>query len=1572
MSKFNDTLEERFLKRKNRLLIASVAIILAFTVGLLPHEPLAKILAETKQSDTEYVSDVRIYTAASPEAAKALCQNDGFIPVDGDLNDGANGGSVVLGYQTTTDVEQAVTDVRMMQMTSGFSMVDYTEVVSRQYPQLDGMIADEYAAINEFVQKLESGSANAETALNYLNLFTIPETGMKLGDYFVSGAVDKKMLKKLFLQSTAAISTTIFGQLTLGVSDSPDDTWAGRVYGFREMFDAEHDEESEEEQSRDPYAELDKQYLNNTERLVTVLQDFSTKYQNAIVRAEKNGGKLPEISSDEATPEEMNEKGTDSLYVLAHDVLNLFSYDDETLLGDWLVEMGCQKLAKKNELRQLYPLTASMSYGQIVTTEITGICSSALYISDMSSQNEALKKGLSEAKAACRELEGQDVISVWSGVDQDMFKRKVAVTGDAQRYTNIKNTADNMVKRNKAIQVLENVTDIAQKSVAIAGGVAAVLMIPNALVQVIAADAALWYCQHFTTYMIFACMGKVASIIGTISLIVLIVAIIVMVIVWIYEAFAPECDDLTYTEIPEIAMDLSTDDNESGNGGMLRYDLVRGPDGKADINAYEGKQWNALYYSKNTASGKPVTVTEGKSPFIVQVGNSINPKGYAPVRNFDEIYAANLNANVKQTDANQIYLFYSLPGSKANTTVVPDKDKETQEEKPAEENKEQENKEEEPADDNKEQAAEENAENTTEDENPDSYIATLYLSNADNETEAKLNLTKKGYKTIDVNLTPSIGNENFFGKEINKSYTYLGYTVTKKKEAAVTDIRMAKLKSTNQGLMYGNVKYTAAGYDGHENSICYTKDENAGSPIRADKLQVLDRMSDAEDGSEPVRYLGGPVYNFDNSSDDKKWDNSKYIYFTPVKADKKDEEYISGLFFVEGRDAEESGYSLADYVRRLGGKMIDVNLTKGKVWSQLVTGVNSSAVISIKDLRSYLCYTTTHDPKRAIYDVKLYTGAQKMSYFLPTITANTESSSGEASETGYAVSPVFIQNRGNFVNQKGTAPKEDMYHFEANVFNDYLATQSITYDYYGQSEDNALPGVKWEGVKCQPKCLYVSGVKKGCDPLTVKDIRLDGATAPDGFTSVRDFKYPYEEKPINMSYYSSEDTDNCSWVSLYIRGKAPSKGKYIASLSLATYIPDSSWGDEERKVNDNLADDLCYINLLSSSSGGIINQNLAVMPSEAWYNATDKKGYGSVEYPAKAAYLGVSYTDDPRKAIHGIIRKTADGGDPKDTLKVNGATYNLVKNQSSSKHVPVTSPSGKKYYLYTSTSTGASPAAAPLTEIDISEDVFKSGMATVLTVDHGDIQKETDRYGNTIQDEELVDPYGDPNDSLYIHVNTDDHLLGIDSFYVGCEYGKQNAQAELLSQGAVFCLPLDLNKGATYSPHVFIGYSKYDPDFTKTKRTKYYMELAIKDLYIYQGSDPKRSITVDGRKYTLVSSESLNGTVPMYLYQTTALINDKNKEDASYITSVAAAQYDRVPADIADNRWENLLTTQNEQVDLNFGNTGFDDSEEMHLVDTRIHAFVHRNDNYIKPEGVITGGYATDQTTFGDLALSKN
>ena len=57
---------------------------------------------------------------------------------------------------------------------------------------------------------------------------------------------------------------------------------------------------------------------------------------------------------------------------------------------------------------------------------------------------------------------------------------------------------------------------------------------------------------------------------------------------------------------------------------------------------------------------------------------------------------------------------------------------------------------------------------------------------------------------------------------------------------------------------------------------------------------------------------------------------------------------------------------------------------------------------------------------------------------------------------------------------------------------------------------------------------------------------------------------------------------------------------------------------------------------------------------------------------------------------------------------------------------------------------------------------------------------------------------------------------------------------------------------------------------------------------------------------------------------------------------------------------------------LNAGVRGFDRADSgQHLIDSRIYVYVHRNDNYVKPEAVITGDYFTDATVFGDLQLDK-
>ena len=1580
-------LKGKLANRPHKLLFAAIAVIMVMVLFLTDHFRI--LLSATGEGKTaKYVSEVRVYQGSTESKASDACRADGFIPVEGNLNEGSGYDAVVLGYTTTENPDEAITDVRMMQMTSGFSTVNYADLVARQYPGLDAMIDDEYTAIREFREKVSSGSYNARTALSYLNLFKIPELGMKLGDYYLSDALDKAMLRKLLLQTTAVVSTTSFNLLSLGVSDSSENNWASRVYQNKDILDVGNDDEESVDAGTDPYADLDRTYLSNAERLVATIQDFSTKVQNGQARAAANGGVIPQLDPNTASAEEMNAHAAEPLCIAACELLNQYRFDDETPLGDWLVGMGNRTLSNKAELRELYPLIASMSFGQILTTQLTGFHLCTFYLTDLSAADNKFTDGVNQARALCSSYDQTDAISVWEGVDQKLFESDCAVTGDAQRYTNVKETMDNLVRRNRAIDALEQISTICTWVSSIAGGLIVLFQLPTMIVSWLGAGNAplitiSWCWHHGTMFFMFGLMGKIASFIATVSKILFLVTLVVMLVVFLYELFKPECDDLTYTKIPAMTMDLSVDGSSPGANGLLRYDLIQSPDGKADLNAYEGKQWNALYSSQNTDAGRPIQVTDGEAPFIVQYKDAKNPAGYKAVKNFDEIYAANLNANVREDDAPAVFLFYALPGESSGTTVVRDED--VPKEDPAA-----------PTD------GEEPAGETAEPEETDPsepgpspsekklYVSTLYLSCEESETLAKLQLTQKGYNVIDVNLTPSVRYPNKYGFPTVRAYTYLGYKVTDNEKAAITDIRIAKLKSTSQGLVYGTVKYTAAGYDGHNYSICYTRDTAAGSPILADDIQIADQLSDRKEGYEPVAYFGGRAYNFDACEEFDAWDKGKYIFFSPSEKYTSGTEYISGIFFVSGtnitRNGDIPGLSLAEYAGQLGGKLLgDADFTKGREWKKWDRDTQST--FKVNNMRTYLCYTSTYNPKRAIYDVQFYAGTPTMQNFMPVLTACTGNSEANYAQTGYGITSVFMQSAKKMVIQQTDEQgwRSKVQHYELNNYDDFTVGSGENYLCYDKLTDNIIPGVQWQSVTSQPRMLYACGYKKGYDPLTPGDLVLSNSnTVPAGFASVQDVRFPFAKEPLNLAYYFHEKSSECSPVYLYIHRAAPVRGKYVASVSVATYNPQESWSEDERKANDAFSNDLCYISLLSSSSE-IINQSLTLLSGKAWYNAIGEKGdnsygrysvIGSCEYDPKAAYLGVTYTDNPAKAVHGLLRLRAEAGKaPSETLTVNGAKYSLVQNMSSQTPVPITSPNGLRYYLYTTTSSGGSSTGDPVEEIQLSEAVFEAGMSTVLTVDHGDIPAEKDFYGKTIKEAEYVLPFGDTDEVLYIHLKSSVILTGIDSFFVGVGGTHEEAWKDLLTQGATSWLPLNMNENAGENAFVYIGYHHYNPDYVNTRRTKYTMESAVKDLLVYVGDKPEKRLTVDKRKYTLCSDRSLNyGTdgTPMYLYQTTALINDKDKNDASYITAISAAQYDRVPADIAEYKWENLLTTDHKRINLNEGVRGHDywDAEE-HIVDSRVFVYIHRNDNYVKPEAVITGGYSTETTIFGDLVLEK-
>ena len=109
-------------------------------------------------------------------------------------------------------------------------------------------------------------------------------------------------------------------------------------------------------------------------------------------------------------------------------------------------------------------------------------------------------------------------------------------------------------------------------------------------------------------------------------------------------------------------------DSEGGNK-YVRYDVVldmRFKDGEyhaADLNAFEGERWNALYYTKSSDAGKPLL-----ADFVLSNNNNRADEGYAPVHRFGEVICYDLNKYNFSSDSAMIFL--SIRQSEKQKSIV--------------------------------------------------------------------------------------------------------------------------------------------------------------------------------------------------------------------------------------------------------------------------------------------------------------------------------------------------------------------------------------------------------------------------------------------------------------------------------------------------------------------------------------------------------------------------------------------------------------------------------------------------------------------------------------------------------------------------------------------------------------------------------------------------------------------------------------------------------------------------------------------------------------------------------------
>jgi hypothetical protein len=130
----------------------------------------------------------------------------------------------------------------------------------------------------------------------------------------------------------------------------------------------------------------------------------------------------------------------------------------------------------------------------------------------------------------------------------------------------------------------------------------------------------------------------------------------------IYDYYHP-----TYSDIPKAMVDIVNTDK---GAVYIKYDVVYeaepqrdGGYSAADLNAFEGQRWNALYYTKSCEAGKPLL-----EKFVCSKTNNRAYEKYLPVHRFGEEICYDLNKYNFSSSSDNIFL--SVEQSKNQKSAV--------------------------------------------------------------------------------------------------------------------------------------------------------------------------------------------------------------------------------------------------------------------------------------------------------------------------------------------------------------------------------------------------------------------------------------------------------------------------------------------------------------------------------------------------------------------------------------------------------------------------------------------------------------------------------------------------------------------------------------------------------------------------------------------------------------------------------------------------------------------------------------------------------------------------------------
>ncbi|MBQ6354508.1 MAG: hypothetical protein IJJ07_06160 [Lachnospiraceae bacterium] len=214
--------------------------------------------ADDDKTGGKYVSDVFIAYGKTEDDASKWLKDNGWEPVKGDFNAGKasffddnklqdQNVAAVMGIKRTDDKHDAITDMAAMNMTGGYSIAQYEDLVKQKKTEINEMLTQFMAVIEEYRANYNNegsayGKKRADFAAEMLNRFydgdpeganALNDTGMGLGDLFLAstrqeGDENGGDLEQMMLESSGPAMLAVESVLVMA-ADTGEETWIERA-----------------------------------------------------------------------------------------------------------------------------------------------------------------------------------------------------------------------------------------------------------------------------------------------------------------------------------------------------------------------------------------------------------------------------------------------------------------------------------------------------------------------------------------------------------------------------------------------------------------------------------------------------------------------------------------------------------------------------------------------------------------------------------------------------------------------------------------------------------------------------------------------------------------------------------------------------------------------------------------------------------------------------------------------------------------------------------------------------------------------------------------------------------------------------------------------------------------------------------------------------------------------------------------------------------------------------------------------------------------------------------------------